>query len=387
MKPSKNRVYCPECGRTKMLFESKKKAELFMKFNNEEIEQLENGKIPVRAYECKMCGGWHLTSKEQSERKRTSIGERIDANLDVLREVEKLFNEFEKGWNSYGHNRALNIASEFRSKLNELRDRGLNGVKLIMSLGYRLTNLEKKIKIAKRDIRSKEAEAIFKKLDKAMLERDMVECETHIVKLKQTFHQLKKNDFDEDKLAEYCTRLQACEDELGVNYEYLDTEHCMRIDGELLNMERSYKSGDYKECEGYVTSIIAMLQEVSHTGSSGDKARGYYRRLESYCSNLKLKIDSNIGEMLPEENAKSVCAYVASVQAFNQEVERKKNIMLEQIDAIYTSFAQGDYMSCETKLIALKMDVGNLKKTERKALDECITVVNRYEQLISPYFS
>ena len=91
--------------------------------------------------------------------------------------------------------------------------------------------------------------------------------------------------------------------------------------------------------------------------------------------------------MLPEENAKNVRAYVASAQAFNQEVERKKNNMLAQIDAIYTSFAQGDYMSCETQLIALKMDVGNLKKTERKALNECITVVNRYEQLISPYFS
>ena len=386
MKPSKNRVYCPDCGRTKMLFESEAKALRFMKFNKEEIE-LENGKAPVRAYECKMCGGWHLTSKEQSERKRTSIGERIDANLNVLCEVEKLFNDFEKNWGRYGHKRALNIASDFREKLNELRDRGLNGVKLIMSLGYRLTNLEKKIKISKRDVRSKEAEAIFKKLDKAILEGDMVECENHIVKLKQTFCQLKKNDFDEDKLAEYSTRLQSCEDELGVNFVYFNTERAMRVDSEMVNVEKSYKSGEYAECEGYLAGVIASLQEVSHAGCSGDRVRGYFRRLESYCSNLKLKTDSNIGEMLPEENAKNVRAYVASAQAFNQEVERKKNNMLAQIDAIYTSFAQGDYMSCETQLIALKMDVGNLKKTERKALNECITVVNRYEQLISPYFS
>lgn len=60
MKPTKNRIFCHECQRPKMLFETEKKALLFMKFNNEEIAA-ENEKVPARAYFCEACGGWHIT--------------------------------------------------------------------------------------------------------------------------------------------------------------------------------------------------------------------------------------------------------------------------------------------------------------------------------------
>lgn len=63
MKP-KNRVFCPECGRSKMLFETAKKAYNFIRYNAEEIEE-ENGVAPIRAYYCKCCCGWHLTSTKK----------------------------------------------------------------------------------------------------------------------------------------------------------------------------------------------------------------------------------------------------------------------------------------------------------------------------------
>ena len=63
MKPTKNRVYCPECHRTKMLFVSEDKANTFLRFNTEEITE-QNGKHPIRAYFCEACAGWHLTSVE-----------------------------------------------------------------------------------------------------------------------------------------------------------------------------------------------------------------------------------------------------------------------------------------------------------------------------------
>ena len=62
MKPTKNRVFCRECNRKKMLFETEKKAQNFMKFNAEEIKG-NTGKAPVRAYFCEFCGGWHVTSR------------------------------------------------------------------------------------------------------------------------------------------------------------------------------------------------------------------------------------------------------------------------------------------------------------------------------------
>lgn len=71
MKPIKNRIFCIECQRPKMLFESKSKAANFIKFNADEIKS-ESGVAPKRVYFCKSCGGWHVTSSVRpvSERGR-----------------------------------------------------------------------------------------------------------------------------------------------------------------------------------------------------------------------------------------------------------------------------------------------------------------------------
>ncbi|MEI6853294.1 MAG: hypothetical protein WCL06_10640 [Bacteroidota bacterium] len=60
MKPTKNKVFCNNCNRAKMLFETQKKAENFIRFNKDEIEA-ETGIVPQRAYYCVFCGGWHIT--------------------------------------------------------------------------------------------------------------------------------------------------------------------------------------------------------------------------------------------------------------------------------------------------------------------------------------
>ena len=49
MKPIKNRVFCPECGRAKMLFDTKKRAMTFIRFNKDEI-LAETGYAPKRCY-------------------------------------------------------------------------------------------------------------------------------------------------------------------------------------------------------------------------------------------------------------------------------------------------------------------------------------------------
>lgn len=77
MKPVKNRVYCYDCGRNKMLFESEKKALNFIKFNGDNIEE-ESGKKPLRAYFCQSCCGWHITSKGDKTYKVTPTDKIID---------------------------------------------------------------------------------------------------------------------------------------------------------------------------------------------------------------------------------------------------------------------------------------------------------------------
>ena len=49
------------CGRPKMLFETKAKADNFIKFNSSEMME-ESGKAPIRSYYCEICGGYHVTS-------------------------------------------------------------------------------------------------------------------------------------------------------------------------------------------------------------------------------------------------------------------------------------------------------------------------------------
>jgi len=65
MKPTKNKVFCKDCCRTKMLFETQKKADNFIAFNQEEIET-ESGYAPQRSYFCVFCGGWHITSIKET---------------------------------------------------------------------------------------------------------------------------------------------------------------------------------------------------------------------------------------------------------------------------------------------------------------------------------
>ena len=78
MKPTKNHYYCVGSRRSKMLFETKSKADNFIKYNREGILE-ENGRAPVRSYYCSFCGGYHVTSIRS-----TLVGEKLD-ELDKQR--------------------------------------------------------------------------------------------------------------------------------------------------------------------------------------------------------------------------------------------------------------------------------------------------------------
>lgn len=89
MKPNKNRIYCLGCRKHKMLFEEKKNADNFIRFNQEIILE-ESGKAPVRSYYCVFCSGWHVTSnpsleqgEEQDKRDKTLIENTISIKHDI----------------------------------------------------------------------------------------------------------------------------------------------------------------------------------------------------------------------------------------------------------------------------------------------------------------
>ena len=101
MKPQKNIVYCAATRRKKMIFETKAKADNFILYNKDEIEE-ENGKAPVRSYYCRICGGYHVTSNpskraadwfdRMDEKLAQVTDEKIKTNYDIgplLEEIEK----------------------------------------------------------------------------------------------------------------------------------------------------------------------------------------------------------------------------------------------------------------------------------------------------------
>lgn len=77
MKP-KNRYFCMGCQRPKMLFETKSKADNFLKFNKDDFD-----KTPSRSYFCSFCGGWHISSIS-SLPSIISANERADLVLQSL---------------------------------------------------------------------------------------------------------------------------------------------------------------------------------------------------------------------------------------------------------------------------------------------------------------
>ncbi len=51
---------CPDCGRQKMLFETEKEANTFLKFNMDAVNP--DGTRTMRVYYCPACCGYHISS-------------------------------------------------------------------------------------------------------------------------------------------------------------------------------------------------------------------------------------------------------------------------------------------------------------------------------------
>ena len=75
MKP-KRRVMCPDCHRPKMLFETERKANDFIRWN---ADSMEYGSETLRAYYCPSCCGWHISHHEHQERYEQQTDRLIDA--------------------------------------------------------------------------------------------------------------------------------------------------------------------------------------------------------------------------------------------------------------------------------------------------------------------
>lgn len=85
MKP-KNRVMCPDSMKQKMLFESERKANDFIKWNGGEIDT--HGGV-LRAYYCPACCGWHISSRRYNKDYETRTDRLINAYNKSIKTTNK----------------------------------------------------------------------------------------------------------------------------------------------------------------------------------------------------------------------------------------------------------------------------------------------------------
>ena len=120
-KPKNNRVMCPECFKQKMLFETQKQADSFIKWNGEDIDT-HGGEL--RSYYCPACGGWHISSKPYKEayahntenlirRYETSVKNKGVIEMPLSIDYEKMFKEIPESILNRGKNSVKKYLTEY----------------------------------------------------------------------------------------------------------------------------------------------------------------------------------------------------------------------------------------------------------------------------------
>lgn len=156
MKPTKSRIFCREAQRSKMLFESEKKAENFMQYNSKEILN-ESGYAPVRSYHCIACDGWHLTSRRED----LNLPSKTELVLEAYKEV-----------------------TDGKDKAKEMRTTGRKEKE--SPLAEALQSLRKKIELIGRSLKNKGSKTIITKLiDEASRALKNLEVTAHLEKSKR----------------------------------------------------------------------------------------------------------------------------------------------------------------------------------------------------------
>lgn len=117
MKPTKNRVFCRECNRMKMLFEEEKQALNFLKFNASNFDD----KTPVRAYYCDACFGWHLTSRE-GEAYKNPLTDNVVQDYASSRNTFKKLSGFYSAEVTEGFNKLKSLCCGVVSSKKTLQD-------------------------------------------------------------------------------------------------------------------------------------------------------------------------------------------------------------------------------------------------------------------------
>ena len=258
MKPTRNQIFCVACGRPKMLFETKSKADNFIKFNSSEMME-ESGKAPIRSYYCEICGGYHVTSNNSKTHAEwldirdkvlaEEVDRRVKANLKP-ESNQKQTNQEPKSKGAKTKENKLNIREQLEQS-NILMTKGMldEAGELLEKCRFRLQAVEQRMNMAKLE--------------------GFIRCKDQMEKLMRKLEKLKKwvkSSYDEQEA--FIAKERKKEEEEEVCTALVSIKAVVRIKRALYDIDKVIENREFSILKYYVAQCQKQIGSIHGPGRS-----------------------------------------------------------------------------------------------------------------------
>ena len=256
MKPIKNQIFCVACGRPKMLFETKAKADNFIKFNSSEIME-ESGKAPIRSYYCEICGGYHVTSNnskthaEWLDNRDKVLAEKVDRRVKANLKSESNQKQTNQEPKSKGaKENKLDILEQLEQS-DILMTKGMldEAGELLAKCRFRIQAVEQRMNVAKLE--------------------GFIRCKDQMEKLMRKLERLKKwvkSSYDEQEA--FIAKEGKKEEEEEVCTALVSIKAVVRIKRALYDIDKVIENREFSILKYYVAQCEKQIGSIHGPGRS-----------------------------------------------------------------------------------------------------------------------
>ncbi len=302
-----------------MLFESKAKADNFLRYNREIILE-ENGKAPIRSYYCEFCCGYHVTSNPSP-----FDGERLDQRDNNL--MEK-----------------ISYVKQNRKKVWESLNQSAGKIKALITIG-KITEAEDLLEICVLDIHENASIA-----DNGILDL-LPKLNNKISKLKKSLNMVKEMlALSGNEQIEFISN-HSKEEQSILKNSLFNVLTIQMIDAMMSDNEVALQENNPE----YVAArIIKCRQELNNIKGNGKKiiCPKYNTLLDEQESWLNRITNSDPSKLVAKTND-TLINQDSSMNEINIDDEEYRLTLLsiiERLDNIRADFEKEDYDSCETSI-------------------------------------
>ena len=244
------------CGRPKMLFETKAKADNFIKFNSSEIME-ESGKAPIRSYYCEICGGYHVTSNNSKTHAEwldirdkvlaEEVDRRVKANLKT-KSNQKQTNQEPKSKGAKENK--LDILEQLEQS-DILMTKGMldEAGELLAKCRFRIQAVEQRMNVAKLE--------------------GFIRCKDQMEKLMRKLERLKKwvkSSYDEQEA--FIAKEGKTEEEEEVCTALVSIKAVVRIKRALYDIDKVIENREFSILKYYVAQCQKQIGSIRGPGRS-----------------------------------------------------------------------------------------------------------------------